>query len=693
MEPSSASARPLSLPPAPPGRIDFSADSVDFAESAVVSTAPNGTLLRMEGHVILKESTWTIRAGEILVDLDSRTAAISNGMEMDDGTSVVYGRSGLFDLAAREGSLKGARAGYPPWRIRADEADLFADRRVRFRRARFTSCDEKDPDYHLRASSVYLKPKKYLLAWNPVFYVRSVPLFYSPFLWKSLREKHLIRARVNPGYDRRNGAFARTTTLFDIAPSLYGKLYLDYYGAQGPGVGSELQYHASEEGRGALYGYRIRENHSGQERWAVFGDSYRTIRSSYAFQARLQAQSDAEFNNHYARSNAFRLTPELVNGAAFVRRTSLATTRISYSRLDRQDPAFAQTRFIRESESMPRVEFQTAPLALRGSSWLTTINLFADNRFERPREFLQRSAGACAETTRVLRIVRGLSLTPYLGVGETYESRRDDATSAGSIRTFQDAFVGHYQLGGDLRLNSRFGYWDAQYALNRRLKPGTLQDDAGALDRGVERNLLTLQDTLFPRPRVVLRFGTGYDFRRPRNEAMGLRKRVQPFFADINWSAGGGWQFSVRDDYQLGEGNRAFLAQADWGERTGTFAGFGMVHTLGRPESYLASAAAGWAPSSSSWRVEGALRFDAHAAAGVRFDSVQMFEKELSIVKDLHDFHTRLLLRVRPGGVKEASFRFELLGGLEAARKIVKKGWESEWFPWRKTQSEDFDSD
>ena len=705
-----AGADPILLPAAPAGHMDFSADSVEFVPReggggvlgaaapaggvgpqglVELSTAAPGTLLKLEGHVVLKETTWTIRAGEILVDLDTRTAAVSKGLEMDDGTSVVFGDSGFFDLAAQEGRLKGARAGYAPWRISAAQADIFSDRRVLFHHARFTSCDHPQPDYHIRASEVRLKPQKYLWAWNPVFYIRNVPVFYSPFLWKSLREKRLVRTRVSPGYDQRNGAFARTMTLFNVAPSLYGKLYLDYYGAQGPAFGSELQYHASEDGRGVLYGSRIRENHSGQERWAVLGDAYRTIRSSYAFQARLQAQSDPDFNNDYSRSNAFRVTPDLINGAALVRRTAQSTTRVSYSRLDTSSGSGG---YARQSESMPRIDFQTASMGLRGSPWLTTFSMFADNSFQAAHGFLQRSAGASAETTRTLRLMRGMSLTPKLSFGETYLSRHDDPTSFGSIRTFQDTFVGNYLLGGDLRFRSPFGFLDAQYAFNRRLKPDTLQDDAGAMDRGLQQSLLTLQDTLLPRPGVVLRFGTGYDFRSPRGQDISFERRVQPFFADLNWFAGRAWQFSVRDEYQLAQGNRALLVQADWGERSGNFAGFGMTHTIDHAESYLAAIDAGWSPSSGSWRVAGALRFDLRSTGGARLDSVQAFEKEISLVKNLHDFHTRVLFRVRPGGVKEVTFRVELLSGLETARKIVKQGWENEWFPWRKRQSEDSDS-
>ena len=674
------------LPPSPLGGAEFSADFLEYFQAESTFTPkgapPKGALLHLSGHVVLKESTWTMRSGRLDIDLDGRKARAYEGVEMDDKENVLYGETGEFDLESRDGKLTLARAGFPPWRIRAAEASVDKEGRAVFRRAHFTSCDDSAEHYFLRSSAVRVVPKKYLYATNVRFYVGKVPVFYSPFLWKSLRSKRLLRARVTPGYDKRNGIYGRSTTLYSFSPALYGRLFLDYYGAQGPAAGSEFQHRASEEVRGALYAYGIREKHSGKERWAVLGDEYATLGSSYAFQGRLQAQSDAEFNNHYARTNAFRVTQELVNGAALVRRTSLGTTRVSYSRKDTQDPA--RNRFIRRSESMPRLEFQTAPLSLKRSPWLSTLRLFADNHFEEELGFLQRAAGAGVETTRNVALWRGASLTPRLAVSETYQSRWDTLTSLGSTRTYQDTFTGRYELGGNLRLNTPLGYWDGGYEVVRRLKPDTFQDAAGAIDHGVERDLVTLQDTLLPRPGVVMRFGSGYDFRRFRDRELGFRRRVQPFLADLTFLPGRSWQFSLRDEYQLDEGNRAFLAQADWGDREGVFTSLGVTQTLDHPGDTLAGGEFGWGPTHGLWRFGGALRTVVSSEPGAKVRTAQFFEKEAWVSRDLHDFHVKGLFRSRPGGVFEITARVELRGGDDKERKIVRKDWESEWFPWRR---------
>ncbi|MFH1725696.1 MAG: hypothetical protein ABII00_13890 [Elusimicrobiota bacterium] len=675
---------PFALPDAPVSSpAVYTADYFEYEGS---TTGADARIL-LRGDVELKESTWTLRAGELRLDMTTRRGRAKGGFELDDGLTVLRGESGTFDLGDHSGSVEDVRAEYPPWRIWGREGSLDAQRKGHFRKAVFTSCDASPPHYYFRASGVHVKPHKWIYATNVRFHVGKAPLFYTPFLWKSLRARKLIRTRMTPGYDRRNGASVRTNTQFNLTRSLFGKLFLDYYGAQGPAVGSELGYRPSEDERGALYGYRIREKRSGLDRWTVLGSHYQAIGSSFAVQGRLQAQSDPEVNNHYIRSNAFRVTAELVNGAALVRRTAQTMTRIAYSRLDARDPS--GNRFIRTKESLPRVDFRTAPLAWRRLPALVTLNAFADNSFERDRGFQQRSVGTGFQATQTLNLKPGLSLTPRAGFREVYEDKREAMTSSGSTDTLRDAFTGFYDLGTNLRVDTPLGDWDVGYAFERRFKPGTVREDVGAPDYGIESNLVSLQNTLRPSRRVLFRVGTGYDFRTFRTRTVGFRRRVRPVTADLMFIPRRELQISLRDEYQLEEGNRAFLFQTDWGERGGTFAGFGVTHTLDRAGQYLSALELGWAPRGSAWGVAGALRQLARTPGGFDLRGFQVFEKELSMTRDFHDFHTRALVRFRPGGVKEVLLRLELRTDHPVVRRAEKKDWPREWFPWRKGRTDD----
>ena len=673
---------PFSLPEAPISTpVFYSADHFEYEGS----TAGAGALILLRGDVEIRESTWSLKAGEALVDMATRRASASGGMVLDNGLDRLRAESGVFDLGTHAGKVELVQAQYAPWTLWADYGSVTEDQKAVFKHAMFTSCPLRPPDYYFRASTVRVRPRKWLTATNVRFYVHKVPLFYSPFLWKNLSPTHLIRTRFSEGYDRRNGGIVRTTTEFTPARPLYGKLFLDYYTAQGFAEGVETGFRADEDKRGALYGYHVRETRSGEDRWSFLGDYYQTLRSSYSAQARLQAQSDPDVNNNYARSNAFRVTTQLDNSGAFVRQTARTTTRLSYSR---QDVADGVGGYRKTRESAPRLDFQTAPTGWRRVPLLFTYTGFADNSLvDANRGFIQRSLGGGVEATQTKVLAPGVSLTPRATYREIFEDRRDDWTDAGSsqtLRTFRNVFTGFYGAGTNLRFDTRAGVWDAAYFYEGRFKPNSMQRDAGSRDYGTQSSLLTLQDTIRPSRRILLRGGTGYDFRRFRDVDAGMRARVQPFTADIVLTPRRWLDVTVRDSYQLGRGNREFLVQTDLGDRTGDFAGVGVAHTLDRPELYVGSMDFAWAPERFRWKFGGALRSQVSTPGGFDLRAFQVFEKELVISRQLHDFDTRLLVRFRPGNVKEILFRINLRAErVVTERRKVQKETDKEWFPWR----------
>jgi len=668
----------LPLPPPP-----VSTAAVYFADHFEYEGSTSGVDARisLRGSVELKDSSWTLRADTLRLDMTRRSARAEGVFELDDGLTVLRGESGTFDFEDKSGTVDTVRAEYHPWRVWARSGRLESNRKGHFKSALFTSCSGNPPDYHFRSSGLHIKPGKYLIATNVRFYAGPIPLFYTPILWKSLNPNRLLRARTIPGYDRRNGPSLRTHTMFSPVVWMQGKLFLDYYGAQGFAQGAEMGFAPSEDSRGGLYGYRIREKHSGKQRWTVIGNTYDAINSSYSVQGRLQAQGDPEVNNHYVRSNAFRVTPELINTGALTRRTQKTTTRIAYPRRDVRNPLGDGFRL--ERESLPRIEFQTAQMSVRRLPALFTATAFADNSFEAARDFQRKSAGIGLEATQTKVLLPGVSLTPRAAYREEFEDKRETLNTYLSTQTMRDVFIGYYEFGSNLRFDTPIGDWDARYAFTQRLKPQSLQDDSGALDHGVEKNLVTLQNTIRPRRRVFMRVSSGYDLRVFRNASMGFRRRVNPFTTDLNFDLRNRLSLSLRDAYSLDRGNEAFLAQLDWGERDETFFSAGLTQTRDRAESYFASTEAGWAPADSKWGTQGALRYLVNTPGGFDTRGFRIFEKEVSFTYKFHDFFTKLLARFRPGGVAEVQLRVELRTDRPAILRKAAKRWEKEWFPWR----------
>lgn len=290
------------------------------------------------------------------------------------------------------------------------------------------------------------------------------------------------------------------------------------------------------------------------------------------------------------------------------------------------------------------------------------------------------------EATQRIRLPLGLVLTPQAIFSETYASRQDELTtslSTASAITVHDAATGRYQFGGDLRLPTRAGNWDLSHSYIRRMRAGTFSADQGAPDYGIDKNLLSLQDTLRPSRHALLRLESAYDFRVFRDTETTFRRRVNPMTADLVLTPSHNFLLAIRDTYNLQDGNRNFTLQGDWGDRLGTFAGLGVTHV---GAGYVAATEFALGTSSAPWRLSGVVRASAQVPGGLGSAyGARVFEKEITVLRRFHDFTTRVILRERPPNVKEFTFRIDMrLGQKTVEEKVVRKDWESEWFPWRK---------
>ncbi len=674
-----ARAEDYALPAPPPGpRLDYEADHVEFDSDR--------QQLHLKGSVILHESTWTVKGKELWIDTEHRRGRSEGPLLVEDGISAVYGESGEFDFAKHTGRLAKTSAGHADWRIHAGSAVVGENRRLDYKDAVFTSCGAKPPHYHFHASSITVKPKKSMIARNALFYLGDVPVFYLPILYKSLSPRHWLSWKSQTGFDHRNGLFLKNTLTTEHGETVYSKLYADYYVKQGFGYGGELHRRDGEESRGALFGYTIKETSTGDRRWALLGQQYQALPSSTSFQGRLQIQSDSDFNNNYARSSTFRVTPELVNSGAVTHRFSQATARLSYSRLD--TASTDRRRFLKTTESYPRLDVLSQPLRFGRLPWLNTLDGFADNTYLQGRPYIEKTVGGGWEGTRTFTLLRGVSFAPKLAFRETYYNRFDEAVVA-ATSTVLDATIARPSAAGTLRFDTPLGGVDVTQSYRARMQSGSFIQDRNALDKGVEENLTSVSDVFIPAPKMYARVSTGYDHRTFLDRTVGFRTRVQPFTADASWAPTSRLNLTVRDEYALDLGNQASIVDARWGDDEGAAVGGGFAWNAADSRKYVASFDFAVAPSSPTWRLAFGVRAQAESSRGVGgLHGLTVFEKEFSWTKHWHDFYTKVAGRFRPGGVGEASIRIDLKFGTFDPKNAPHRDWETELFPERAAQDD-----
>ena len=684
-----AAAEDYALPAAPARStgtlLQFTADHLDYEASSAT--------LHLKGRVVIRQSTRTIRGDELWLDTRRRAGRSDGYLFVDDVDSAVASESGgEFDFESGAGRLKRASAGYGDWRIHAREARLGGRKKLDYLSADFTSCDFSPPHYRFHASRITVVPKSHLFARNVVFFLGPVPVLDSPFLYKSLAPAHLVRMKFQPGYDSRNGAYVKGTMITGHTPWLYSKLYLDYYSSQGVGTGLEFIRRKNDDSRGALFFYHVRENGSGFQRWALVGDGYQSLFSSrtasVALQGRLQVQSDPDFNNQYNRASTLRVTPDLINNGAVVYRLPKVTTRLSYSRVDvspEQIPktvdSYKTARYLKTSETYPRLDIQSASLKFWRLPWLNNLSGFADQNYVKGRAYLQREAGGTYQATRTFNLSRNWGFTPSASYMQSWFDKTDFSSG-----TVQDVFVGRYLTSNTLRWRTLLGSLDLTHAYTMRLKPDSFNEEASANDHGVESNQLSLTEVFRPSRKILVRASSAYDFRVFRDHEVGFRDRVQPIITDVVYTPKPTFNVTLRDDYTLVDGNRSVLGSMLYGDERTSYGSLALGYSKASPNNYSLDALFGLANASATWKIGGALRSQVGTTGGVSglaADRAHLFEKEVALLRVWHDFMTRLAVRFRPLGVQEYSVYAQLHFGRGGGKEIERREWESEWFPER----------
>lgn len=707
--------------PLPPGpsyssatpRIDFSADHVDY-----VST---NSLVHLNGHAKILESTWTIKSNDLWIDTQRRFCWSAGPFFLSDGENAIYGDPGSFDFMSRSGTVDNVSAGSGFWRVHAPKSILWSDHHVDYWDADFTSCDlVPKPHYHFHATKLTVYPQHYLLARNTVFYLGQKPLFYFPFFYKSIvpaGQTPFLQPMVMPGYDPRNGYAVHGMLTMHFSSQVYMRDMVDEYTNEGVGYGLYFNQHQGINHRTSVYLYNINEagktdNQFGEqglthERWDIAANTYQKLSQNTAFQARIQKMSDPNFANDYQRGNVFPIAPYLITDGSIYYTTSAYVARAAYSRQDNPNGLSFQ-----KVQDSFYGDFQTTAMKFNKVPWINLFSAHVENSYtlglpqqgaatETPwyantpasqldiynNGLTQRDATVGWQGDKEFVLNRHLSFLPTLAYTAGYYRQAYSPGENGTVTASTDAFVGRYSAKADLRYNGAPGQVDLIDIYRGRQRANSFLTDSSAEDYGVEANMASLEYFKIIGTNSTIRAVSGYNFAQFRDQTLTTKERIEPITVDATYLARPNLNLTLHDVYSVAYGNQNFLADATWGQLSQTFLDTSVGFDVGESSSYVANIQFGWRPLDSTWQFVGALRAAMTTPnAFYRLGSFQLFDKELAVRKLWHDFMTQLNFIFRPG-VEEVKFtvtlRFGSLTQPSAAQrqKATEHDWESEWWP------------
>ncbi len=657
-------------------RVYFEADSAGFNEYS--------RAIDLEGNVRLEEFSESgkqqklIRARNLSVNMASRTVVAPSDFVMDDDTGTVYGKSGFVDYGSEKGRINDGRFAYKNFIIKGRVVE-FDKSEYTYKKASITSCDEEPPHYRLRASRLYLVPDRYFLAYNTVFFVGKIPVFYFPVVYRPIGGGTPFVSIFRPGYDQRNGFFVKSSYIFRVNRETRAKLYLDYFAKRGFGTGGELDFRRPEKNITNLSVYRIREYSGVRDRWGVNGGYWHLFNrfnesdpAQYYSQGFFRLLSDPKVNNNFFRTNPFAVSPDEQASVAVTRKTNYTVTRLSAYGRETHTADFEK--FRKANSSLPRLDFNTVPFRVLRLPVLNSFSGYFENGRDEGRDYAQKRGNGVWTVSKSVPLARHFTLSPSV----YYDQSVFISTNAGG----NDTWTGRYGGGATLRYDRFWGSFDLGYAYRRRLRDNKLQEDLGAADKGQEASALSSQLFVMPRFNTYYKLSTAYDMRDYFRAS--FTKRLAPLIAEVYYAPRPNVDIFATETYSLSGGSKSFVTQINFGGKE-NYIGGGIANYSSARREWVFSNVLGFRPwRGSGWRAETVLRYRLKSEGNFNYSDFKFFEKGITLYRDFHDFRTKWDYRERSGGVREFYFYLNLKISEPARKDDLEERSRQYWHPWRK---------
>ncbi len=198
-----------------------------------------------------------------------------------------------------------------PWFIHGDHVEKVGPKYV-VKNGLLTTCDYPEPHWGLRARTMDFYPGDKVLAHNVTLRVDDTPVFYLPWMSRSLKNERQ-GFEIEPGSNGRFGVYLLTSYNWYLDESLSGDYRMDIRQKRGVAGGVDMNYVDKKWGIGKVVTYFAHDTSPNSQSWHnpyenVPNNRYRVswqdqtpLREDITFKANIQKQSDSRVIEDFYR--------------------------------------------------------------------------------------------------------------------------------------------------------------------------------------------------------------------------------------------------------------------------------------------------------------------------------------------------------------------------------------------------------
>ncbi len=272
------------------------------------------------GNVVAVQDNTTLKADVVVADMTTGVATASGHVELvDEGGDIVKAESLVFNMKTQNAVLARGRISFKKQGIliTGDTIKKTGPQTYEAEDVFFTSCECKDgetPAWHFDISSAKVTVGQYLTGQGAYFYVKNVPVLYTPYLSLPVkRERKSGFLSPQMGYSLLRGFVFDDAFYWAIADNSDATFYLDEETTRGTGGAVEYRYIRTRQSYGDFYFNYFHENdinrvrffrssfditrplNADDDRWQLKFDHTEDFGDGLVFKANINQVSDNEY--------------------------------------------------------------------------------------------------------------------------------------------------------------------------------------------------------------------------------------------------------------------------------------------------------------------------------------------------------------------------------------------------------------
>jgi LPS-assembly protein len=662
--------------------VDISADELEYDEL--------GGRVIAQGHVMLKWGNKKVFADYVKFLINKKSMTASGNVTVEENGDIIHSESIVYNYDNETGEIEETLVSSSDMLyIRSKSIDRLSKDTFNLKHVTFSNCDLDEPHSYFKSNRGKLVLNKRITIYNAIFYIGKIPVFYLPFVTKSLKSGwgfgSRLRLAVEPGYTSTGGFSVKTTVSCALSENSVAKVKYDYFEKRGEGYGGEFNY-VTKGGILNIDAYRIKDLLDKKERWVFRPNYFQKLNNTWTLRSSAELMSDNNFNNFYNQSNWDRTTNYLKSYASLTMQGKKASTEINFERTSKYNEN--TSKYEETSKNLPKVSWTYYQREL-GWGIMHKPSFEYSNTYKKydskTDAFYKNTAMLGYKLTKSFRMVRKFILTPGLDISENWYDRSDK-------NELKNSFFTRY--GGTF--NTRFIAtswmdWNARYRIQARTKTSFLDIDRELQNYGIEANNIKLGNYMYIGDRTQVSNSITYNLMRNREN---IPKKWFPLINELMWTPKYYITVYAKETQQLEPSFKFNSLQVDirTGELTTSYFNFGLfyqhydnpkeVYRNNRIDNIIGFGL--WL--TPKWRFD----YNIRSTIAVNIMYSRLNEHELRIYRDCHCYNLGIRYRKRPNDW-DFDLKFDMKTNMPFTKNSNNLGYDNNpteiFYPWRNLDS------